>query len=149
MKFSMRTVLASVALVAASSAPALASGGSGGGSGGGSTTPAVCGDLTVGVAISTTGGWQITGKTSTACDGLPVAIRFNDATPAADCTLTAPTFFGATYFKYGVRPPSRYASTLYWYGTSCSGSSHTIDATLYDRNTGAVLSSASTTWAIP
>ncbi len=145
----LRTALVSVALAATASAPALASGSGGGGGGGGSTTSAACGNLTVGVTISTAGGWQIGGKTSTVCDGLPVAISFNDSTPQADCTVNAATFMGATYFKYGVRPPSRYASTVYLSGNSCSGSSHTIDATLSDRNTGAVLSTASTTWLIP
>ena len=155
--FRIRTLAAASAVCisacfAVSVGPALASGGSssgGGGTVGGSvTSPAQCGNLSIGVLLNTLGYWEATGKTATSCDGLPVAISFSDSTPSDGCAVTIPTFFGLTYFKYGVRPPSRYASRVYATG-ACSGTSRTIDATLTDRVTGAILSTASTTWTAP
>jgi hypothetical protein len=129
--------------------PAMAAGGSGGGGagGGGATaaTPKSCGNLTLTTSLSSLGAPQVSGSTEKTCDGLTgLVIRFTDTTPAEGCSLTIPNFIGATYFKYGVRPPSRYASGIYAYG-ACAGTSHTLSATL--SLNGVDLSTATATYA--
>ena len=151
------TAVGALCLLTLAAVPASASGGSGGGGatggggggGGGVTTPAPCGNLTVVAGLSSTGQNQVSGSTEKTCDGLPVNIRFADTSSSADCTLSIPTFVGLSYFKYGVHPPSRYSSSIYEIGNACSGTTHAISATLYDRTTNAVLSTATTTWVAP
>jgi hypothetical protein len=157
------TVAAAVVCAVASiSAPAFAAGGSGGGGGtgggtgggggaggGGTVVVAPCGNLTVSVARNSTAGYmEAVGTTNKSCDGLPVNISFVDATPADACTVIIPTFVGLSYFKYGVHPPSRYGSGPIYTSGSCTGTSRQIEATLYDRTTGVVISTASTTWVV-
>lgn len=123
----------------------MASGGSGGG-GGGSTAaaPAPCGNLTLATSLTSLGTPQVSGSTEKSCDGLTgLIIRFTDTAPVNNCSLTIPDFIGATYFKYGVRPPSRYASGIYAYG-ACAGTSHSLSATL--SLNGVDLSTATTTY---
>jgi hypothetical protein len=135
------------AIMFAAASPAMAAGGSGGGGGGGGTTaaaPKPCGNLALTTSLTSLGAPQVSGSTEKTCDGLTgLVIRFTDATPAAGCSLTIPDFIGATYFKYGVRPPSRYASGIYAYGT-CAGTSHSLSATL--SLNGLDLSTATTTY---
>jgi hypothetical protein len=124
--------VAAIMFVASSSA--MAAGGSGGGGGGGggttATAPMPCGNLTLTTSLNSLGTPQVSGTTEKSCDGLTgLVIRFTDTTPAANCSLAIPDFIGATYFKYGVRPPSRYASGIYAYGT-CAATSHSLSATL-------------------
>ena len=144
--------IATAAVLVASAAPAFASGsGGGGGGGGGGTTSSSCGGLTAAVtaSVSPAGYWQVTGKTATACDsnaGLDVV--FADVSPADGCTLTIPTFHNASYFKYGVRPVSRYASGYIYGAASCVGTTRTITATLVDRFSGVVYGNSSTTWTV-
>jgi hypothetical protein len=139
--------LAAIMFVA--SGPAMAAGGSGGGGGaggGGATaaTPKPCGNLTLTTSLSSLGAAQVSGTTEKTCDGLTgLVIRFTDTTPTDSCSLTIPDFIGATYFKYGVRPPSRYASGIYAYG-ACAGTSHALSATL--SLNGVDLSTATTTY---
>jgi hypothetical protein len=144
-------VVASVAVTVSgvSGTQAFASGGSGGGGGGGSTTTATtgCGGLTALVQASTTG-WAVAGSSSKACDPAPVSISFVDATPTDGCSLFIGTYTNSMYFKYGNRPPSRYASEIYQ-GGSCAGTSHAITATMFDRTTNAVIATATTTWTAP
>lgn len=149
MRMKLLVGMAALAMAASGSA-AMASGSSGGGAvGGGSvTTPGPCGNLTVAItaSVSPAGYWQASGKTETSCDSTPgLRIKFVDATPADSCTVVIPDFVNASYFKYGVRPISRYASGYIWSSPECVGSPRTINATLYST-AGAVLSTASTTW---
>ena len=140
-----RTV-ATAAVLIASATPAFASGSGGGG--GGATTSS-CAGLTAAMtaSVSPAGYWQVSGKTATACDSnASLDVSFTDATPADGCTLTIPTFHNATYFKYGVRPVSRYASGYIYSSGTCAGTTRTISATLVDRSTGIVYGTSSTTW---
>ena len=137
----------SLAAVLFAASPALASGGSGGGGGGtgggGGGVAAPCGNLTVTTGADSVGFPQVQGTTEKTCDGLTgLVIRFEDVAPVEGCTVYIPNFYGATYFKYGVRPPSRYAS--YLYATGCPGTSHTIKGTL--SLNGVDVSTASTAW---
>jgi hypothetical protein len=136
--------LAAIMFVASS--PAMASGGSGGGGGGGATAaaPAPCGNLTLTTSLTSVGTPQVSGTTEKSCDGLTgLVIRFTDTAPVNNCSLLIPDFMGATYFKYGVRPPSRYASGIYAFG-ACAGTSHSLSATLSVN--GVDLSTATTTY---
>jgi hypothetical protein len=137
--------LAAIMFVASS--PAMASGGSGGGGGGATATataPKPCGNLTLTTSLTSLGTPQVSGSTEKSCDGLTgLVIRFTDTTLSDGCSLTIPNFIGATYFKYGVRPPSRYASGIYAYG-ACAGTSHSLSATL--SLNGVDLSTATTTY---
>ena len=145
--------LAAVAVLASGSA-AFASGSSGGG--GGATTattvaPATCGGLTVAVTQNASPAyWQASGKTTKACDGhTEYSIRFSDVSTADSCVMGIPQFNGATYFKYSVRPMSRYASNAIYTSPECSGTIRSIHATLLNTISGAVLSEADTTWLVP
>ncbi len=137
--------LAAIMFVASSPAMAAVGSGGGGGGGGGATTtaPKPCGNLTLTTSLTSLGTPQVSGTTEKTCDGLTgLVIRFTDSAPTDSCSLTIPDFIGATYFKYGVRPPSRYASGIYAYG-SCAGTSHSLSATL--SLNGVDLSTATTT----
>ena len=121
----------------------------GGGSvnGGGGSSVATCGTLSMTTSLTSLGAPQVSGTTDKTCDGLTgLVIRFTDLSPSADCTLTIPNFNGATYFKYGVRPPSRYASAIFASG-SCSSTSHVLSGSL--SLNGVDLGSAATIWVAP
>jgi hypothetical protein len=102
------------------------------------------------VTLTTTGQRVVSGSTSKACDALPVTISFTDVAPVDGCSLSMPTYGNPMYFKNGLKPPSRYENFgLYADPSTCSGTSHTIQAVMADRSTGAVYGTASTTWSAP
>jgi hypothetical protein len=96
-------------------------------------------------------GGQAIGTTEKSCDTIAGAVMsWSDITGTNDgCDLSVASFVGSTYAKYGQKPMSRYDQLFYYYtGANCIGTSRTIQATLTDRTTGAVLSTMTTTWIV-
>ena len=162
-------------LVLAGATSAFASGGSGGGGGGGGggvatggggggggSASGCTGPTSLVVANSADGiqvapYWQpnatyyglASGKASKDCDSLPVIIHFTDSVVTGDpaCVAQIGDYRNPLYFKYGVKPPSRYESLfLYSTGSDCVGVTHSLTATMVNNTTGAVLGSSTTTW---
>ena len=89
------------------------------------------------------------GKASQACDSLPVIIHFVDSVITGDpaCVARIPDYGNPLYFKYGVKPPSRYESLFsYSTGADCIGETHSVTATMVNNATGAILGSTTSTW---
>ena len=90
---------------------------------------------------------QATGKTRNCLPlNATLAIRFDDARTDA-CALASWTFIPATYNAYGAKMIDNYRSNTYFVvSDGCAIVPHTINATLYVRATGEVVSTATAVW---